>query len=217
MSKGKFMILEANPMVKEDNGEPVGGMFRYSSIAGMLIYLSGDTHPDVSLAVGICVRYMFSPKCSYKLTSKIFVGYLKQTKDCGLVLNYNYDVCKVYAYAGVDFSGMFGHEKPKYTAFLNRCTGFIVTFVDYPVLWVSKLHTDTALLTTEAEIITMAHCCRELFLVIDVSTSLGKALILDRTFPHQFTPRRMSYMTRTNWFGEDIVKHVIKLLRIDTV
>ena len=160
MSKGKFMILEANPMVKDDNGEPVGGMFRYSSIAGMLIYLSGDTHPDVSLAVGICVRYMFSPKCSYKLTSKIFVGYLKQTKDCGLVLNYNYNVCKVYAYAGVDLSGMFGHEKPKYTAFFNRCTGFIVTFADCPVLWVSKLHTDTALLTTEAEIITMAHCCR---------------------------------------------------------
>ena len=32
MSKGKFTPSEANPLVKDDNGKPESGMFRYSII-----------------------------------------------------------------------------------------------------------------------------------------------------------------------------------------
>ena len=39
MSKGKFTPSEANPLVKDENGEPECGMFSYRSIVGMLIYL----------------------------------------------------------------------------------------------------------------------------------------------------------------------------------
>jgi hypothetical protein len=45
-----------------------------------------------------------------------------------------------------------------------------------PVVWVSKLQTETALSTMEAEIIALAHCCRERFPVMDFVTDLGKAL-----------------------------------------
>ena len=47
---------------------------------------------------------------------------------------------------------------------------------DYPVLWQSKLQTETALSTMEAEIVAMAHSCKELFPVIDLTISLAQAL-----------------------------------------
>ena len=82
---------------------------------------------------------MFSPKLSHELTLNRLVRYLKQIKDRGLVLNINYDVCKVDGYPDVYFSGMYGHEEPTDTACVKRRTVFIIKFVDYIVLWVSKL------------------------------------------------------------------------------
>jgi hypothetical protein len=91
----------------------------------------------------------------------------------------------------------------------------------------------------EAEIIALAHCCRELFPVIDVVTELGGvlgldtkdlasmhvsihednagALVLAETIPPEFTPRSKYYAIKTVWFREEIQKRGIKLHKIDTV
>ena len=95
MPKCKFTTSEAKPLVKDENDRPVSGVFSYSSVLGMLLYISGNSHPDVALAVSCCYRYMFSPKRYHKLALKILARYLKQTKDHDLVLDTNYDVCKV--------------------------------------------------------------------------------------------------------------------------
>ena len=73
-----------------------------------------------------------------------------QTKDCGLVLDPNSDVCKVYAYPDADFSGVYGHEKPTDAACVKSRNAFIIIFADSTFLCISKLHTETALLTIEA-------------------------------------------------------------------
>ena len=73
-----------------------------------------------------------------------------QTKDVGLVLNPNYDVCKLDAYPYADFSGMYVHDKPTDPVYVKIHAGFIVTFLDFPVLWVSKLQIKTARSTMEA-------------------------------------------------------------------
>ena len=93
--KGKFTPSGAKPLVKAKNGKPVSELFSYSSVLGMLLYMSGNTRPDVSLAVSFCYRYMFSPKRYHKLALKILTRYLRQTKDHDLVLDPNYYVCKV--------------------------------------------------------------------------------------------------------------------------
>lgn len=91
----------------------------------------------------------------------------------------------------------------------------------------------------EAEIIALAHSCRELFPIIDLVISLGKAvglptedlttmhvsihednagaLVLAETIPPQFTPRSKYYAIKTVWFREEVQKRKIKLLKIDTV
>ena len=48
------------------------------------------------------------------------------------------------------FSGMYVHDKPTDPVYVKIHAGFIVTFLDFPVLWVSKLQTKTARSTMEA-------------------------------------------------------------------
>ena len=87
-------------MVKAENGKPSSGVFSYSSVLGILLFMSGNIYPDAALAVSCCCRYMFSPKRYQKLALKILARYLKQTKDHDLVLDPNSDVCKVESFLG---------------------------------------------------------------------------------------------------------------------
>jgi hypothetical protein len=42
----KWTPAEAAPLIKDAEGAPATGAFSYSSVVGMLLYLSGHTHPD---------------------------------------------------------------------------------------------------------------------------------------------------------------------------
>ena len=49
--KGKHTPSESRPLIKDLDGEPASGAFSYSSIVGMLLYLSGHTRPDIAFSV----------------------------------------------------------------------------------------------------------------------------------------------------------------------
>ena len=57
--KGKFTSLKQSTLVKDTNGKHPSGIFRYSSVFGMSLYLSDHTRSDISFAVNCCMRYMF--------------------------------------------------------------------------------------------------------------------------------------------------------------
>jgi hypothetical protein len=61
-AKGKFTPSESKSLVKDVIGELASGAFSYSSIVGMLLYLSGHTCPYIPFSVNCCVHYMFCPK-----------------------------------------------------------------------------------------------------------------------------------------------------------
>jgi hypothetical protein len=63
-AKGKHTPAESKPLVKDADGEEVHGGCSYSSVVGMLLYLSGHTQPNIVYAVNCCARYMFFPKHS---------------------------------------------------------------------------------------------------------------------------------------------------------
>ncbi len=45
-----------------------------------------------------------------------------------------------------------------------------------PIMWQSKLQSETALSTMEAEIVALAHSCCELFPIMDGVSIMGKAI-----------------------------------------
>jgi hypothetical protein len=47
--KGKYTPSESKLLVKNLNGEAASGAFSYSSVVGMLLYLTGHTCPDITL------------------------------------------------------------------------------------------------------------------------------------------------------------------------
>jgi hypothetical protein len=44
------------------DGERAHEIYNYASVAGMLQYLQGHSHPDISFAVSQISRYTFGPK-----------------------------------------------------------------------------------------------------------------------------------------------------------
>ena len=69
-AKGKYTSAKAKLLVKDEDGEVVNGSFRYASMVGMLLYLSGHTIPDIAYAVNCCARYMFAPNHPHELALK---------------------------------------------------------------------------------------------------------------------------------------------------
>ena len=236
-TSGKFTPAETKPLVKDVAGDPALGDFSYSSVVGMLLYLAGHTRPDIAYAVNCCARYMFCPRRSHESALKIIGQYLKATRDRGLVLHPSKEL-KIDCYPDADFAGMYGHEDSSDPSCVKSRTGFVITVANCPVLWQSKLQTETALSTMEAKVIALAHCCQELFPIMDMVSLLGTkvglpvsgtamnvsihednagALVLAETLPPQFTPRSKHYAIKTIWFREQIVLRGIRLLKIDTV
>jgi hypothetical protein len=150
-AKGKHIPAESKPLVKDADGEGAHGGFSYSSVVGMLLYLSGHTRPNIAYAVNCCARYMFCPKHSHELALKRIGRYLKQTLEEGMVVNPSTNICKIDAYPDVDFEGMNGRKKPVDPSCVKSCTGFVITFADVPILWKSQLQMETALSTMEAK------------------------------------------------------------------
>jgi hypothetical protein len=216
--KGKYTPSESKPMVKNINSEATSGAFSYSSVVGMLLYLSRHTHPDITFAVNCCAWYMLCPKHLHEFALKCIGRYLKQISDHGTVMNPSRDVCNIDAYPDANFAGMYGHEDHTDSACAKSRTGFIITFAECPVFWQLKLQTETALSRMEAEIIALSAWCRELFPIIDMVHLLAEdtnlpignmtmnvsihedntgALVLAKALPPQFTPWSKYYSIKT--------------------
>jgi hypothetical protein len=77
-AKGKFTLSESKPLVKDVSGDLASGAFSYSSVVGMLLYLSRHTHPDITFAVNCCAHYMFCPKHLHGFALKRIGHYLSK-------------------------------------------------------------------------------------------------------------------------------------------
>ena len=160
---------------------------------------------------------MFAPKHSHVLALKKIGCYLKNTSERGMVIQPTREL-DVDAYPDTDFAGMYSHEKLTDPACAKSLTGFVIMFAGVLILWQSKLQTETALSTMEAEVIALAACMRDLIPIIDMVKNLAQAvglqsgdvnmnfsvhkdnlgaLVLAETLTQQFTPRSKYYATRT--------------------
>ena len=76
--------------------------------------------------------------------------YFKGTNDKGLSFNESKKMV-VNFYVDEDFMGLWGNENPQDSICAGSRTGFVVTFANFPLLWVSKLDTDIYISTLHSE------------------------------------------------------------------
>ena len=208
----------------------------------MLLYLSGHTRPDLAYSVSQVARFMFNPKHSNEIALKRIGRYLIGTKDKGMIIKPTASI-GIDAYPDADFAGLYGYESNDDPVCVCSQTGFVITVAGCPIYWSSKLQTETATSTMEAETIALGSCCRELLpiiaLVNEVGVAIGikkfydndsdssimhvtihednsGALILATAPPPQFTPRSKHYAIKTIWFREQIIEKKIKVVPIET-
>ena len=105
---------------------------------------------------------MFCAKKVHEEALKRIGRYLKGTCTRGLIFNPSTGALKVDAYPDADFAGTYGYEDNTDPSCVKSRTGYVITVADCPILWQSKLQTETALSTMEAEVVALCHCTREL-------------------------------------------------------
>ena len=80
-------------------------------------------------------------------------------------------------YAGADFAGLWVNEDPQDPIYARSRTGFVATFANCPLLWVSKLQTEIAHSNLNSEYVALYHSVRELLplksLIKEVIDNLG--------------------------------------------
>ena len=163
-------MVDANsvktPALTMGLGADVGGAPRkeswsYPSVIGMLLYLAGNTRPDIAFAVHQCARFSHRPMKCHEDAVKRIVRYLIGTKEKGLLFAPRKDIV-LEAFADADFAGLWNVEDPQDPTCAKSRTGYVIQLGGAPVVWKSKLQTLVAVSTMEAEYIALSMCMREL-------------------------------------------------------
>jgi hypothetical protein len=149
------------PLGTDPQGLPITGKFEYASAVGMLLYLSSNSRPDIQYAVHQCARFTHFPKKSHEDAILRICRYLQGTKDKGLIFKPSDDMT-LDCYVDADFAGLYGVEDTQDPVCVKSRTGYTLTLGGCPLIWVSKLQTEIALSTIEAEYIALSQSLRDL-------------------------------------------------------
>ena len=141
-------------------------------------------------------------------------------------------------YVDADFAGGWGYENPDDPVCVKSRTGFIIEVMDCPIQWMSKLQTNIATSTMEAEYTALSIALRAAIPLLDViryvissfgptKTSLltfkttvhednQGALKLANLEPGRTTPRSKFYAIKYHWFRSWLKPKEIEIQYIDT-
>ncbi|KAI1000320.1 hypothetical protein K3495_g7878 [Podosphaera aphanis] len=123
----------------------------YRQIVGSVIYLSNNTRPDISYAVGQLARFMSKPRLSFLNHSKHLLRYLQRTMNFGITYSpRNDDPRTRYKLNSFDIytDATWGTED-----YRKSFQGYSVVYNGGVISWASQLQKSTALSSMEAEII----------------------------------------------------------------
>jgi hypothetical protein len=156
--------------------------WHYASVIGMLMYLSSNAHPEIQFSVHQCARFTHCPRASHEEAVKHICRYLQGAKDEGLRFKPTDDL-QLDCYVDADFAGLWNYESDQDPVCVKSRTGYVMTLGGCPIQWNSKLQTEIALSTTEAEYIALSQAMRELIplrrLLLEIVTEMKLPGITD--------------------------------------
>lgn len=121
-----------------------------------------------------CARFSLDPSGKHAEAIIYIVRYLRNTRDKGMILDPHKD--KYFeVFADADVTGLWNKDTASEDVSIAKLrTGYIIFFAGCPVLWVSKLQTQVALSTTEAEYIALSKSLRDMIPVMELLKELKK-------------------------------------------
>ena len=114
----------------DPEGPPIKEAWKYSSVVGMLIYLSTNTRPDIAFAFSQVAWFNSNPKQSHESAVKMIIRYLSVTSDKGMIFTPTTDF-KVNCYVDADFTGLHGREPQDLSASAHSHTEYIMFFCSH--------------------------------------------------------------------------------------
>ena len=164
------VILQRNQNEKSFDNK----RFHYRSVIGKLNYLEKSSRPDIAYAAHQCSRFSQDPKESHAQAVIHLVKYLYGTREKGIIMKPQQNkelVCHVDA----DFCGNW-HKltAPDDASTAKSRTGFLITYAGCPVSWASKLQTQVALSTTEAEYVALSTSLRDAIPIMNLIKELNE-------------------------------------------
>ena len=159
--KGRDLPALTTRIIGPDlTGKPFSYEWDYRSVIGKLNYLEKSSRPDIAFPVHQCARFMSNPKHSHGTAVKHIGRYLLATRDKGYRIapsqNHSFD-CYVDASFLGDWDKRIAGNDPN-TA--KSRTGFVLKYANAPIFWQSKLQTQFALSSAEAEYIALSAATR---------------------------------------------------------
>ena len=106
----KFTPADKVSLIKDEDGEPCREAWEYRSIVGLMLYLTGNTQPDIVYAVHQCARFSHNPKRYHEVGLKHITRYLKGIKYQGMILTPDSKILRLDLLAYADFAGLFTAE-----------------------------------------------------------------------------------------------------------
>ena len=236
-SKTKPVPAKVSLQLHAFKDEPVFDLnFNYRSIVGKLNYVAQTTRPDIMYATHQVAKYSSDPRKSHGEAILYLVRYLKKTRDYGL--KFKPDPEKGFeCYCDADFSGNWNKSFARVDPSTSKSrSGWIVFYAGCPVCWASKLQSQVALSTTEAEYIAMSQALRDVIPVMNLIQELGeKGFEVICTKPHVYCkvfednsgalelarlpklrPRTKHINVCYHHFREHVRKGLIKIFPINT-
>jgi hypothetical protein len=169
------------PLTKDFDGLERAYNWSFRSVIGMLNYLCG-TRPDILYSVHQCSRFCNNPKLSHEKAIKRIIRYLKRTPHEGIILQP--DSSKgIQCYVDADFANGWNASDCEEPSSVYSRTGYVIMFAGCPIVWVSKLQTEVALSTTEAEYIALSQAMRDLIPLLGLLDELSPVLHLNKDQP----------------------------------
>ncbi len=148
-------------MNKDLDGVPQKYDWDYCGAIGMLTYLTGSIRPDIAMAVHQCARFSTNPMHLHEQAVMRIGRYLLSTRKKDKI--YKPDSTKgIEVYVDADFVGGWDPADSMNADNIYSRTGYVIRYSDCPIYWQSKLQTEIALSTAEAEYIALSHALREM-------------------------------------------------------
>ena len=164
------------------NNPPFDNSFHYRSVIGKLNYLEKGTRSDISYITHQCARFTSNPKANHAKAIRWIARYLKGTRNKGFVMKP--DIAKgLEVYVDADFSGNWNKEDALNQETARSRHGYIIKFMNCPIVWKSQLQHEIALSSTESEYTGLSYALREAIPIMQLLQEMSRL-----GFIPQYTP-----------------------------